>query len=159
MFNDQIIRTPINGTAALVVNQKGCVDELTPEQERACIISRLRNLKEESSLLPKKDGRRVEIGLQIQSLELRIKDLRTKMKKVNINSSNRGDFSNCVFNVMRDQLSVFQYKQIIRLAEDMHRKELENNKECFSCGDEFEAEERNDRDEGYFCDECLTDRR
>lgn len=27
---------------------------------------------------------------------------------------------------------------------------------CFSCDKEFEAEPVNDRDEGWFCDECLV---
>ena len=33
---------------------------------------------------------------------------------------------------------------------------MPDKKECFSCEKEFELEEHNDRDEGYFCDECLV---
>ena len=29
-------------------------------------------------------------------------------------------------------------------------------KSCFSCEKEFQPEENNDRDEGWFCDDCLT---
>jgi hypothetical protein len=27
---------------------------------------------------------------------------------------------------------------------------------CFSCDEVFELEDQNDRDSGYFCDECLV---
>ena len=44
-------------------------------------------------------------------------------------------------------------------AGDIHGVTLTDSKECFSCEKEFEPEEHNDREQGYFCDECLTDRR
>ena len=29
---------------------------------------------------------------------------------------------------------------------------------CFSCDKQFELEDHNDRDEGYFCDDCLENK-
>jgi len=36
--------------------------------------------------------------------------------------------------------------------------EPESKVQCFSCEKEFELEEHNDRDQGYFCDECLDNK-
>lgn len=38
---------------------------------------------------------------------------------------------------------------------DNIRNAQETDKTCTSCGKAFEAEEVNDREEGYFCDSCL----
>jgi len=30
------------------------------------------------------------------------------------------------------------------------------NTSCFSCDIDFEVEDQNDREEGYFCDDCIV---
>ncbi len=47
----------------------------------------------------------------------------------------------------------------LRAAADLIESKLDKTNDCFSCDKRFEVEDHNDRDEGYFCDDCLTDRR
>jgi len=115
---------PINGTAARVTSQKGCTVELTPDQERESIVAHVKQIDERIKLLPKSSDKRKKLGLKKFELCEQIKVLNIKRKKIGVGPANRQDFIDCVFDVMKDQLSLFQYKQIMRLSEDLYREDL-----------------------------------
>lgn len=120
---------PINKSAALVTNQKGCEDEITAEQERQSILDHIKQIEAKISTLRKSDQERKELGVRKLKLQQRITILNKKMRKVGIGPHNRNDFTDCVFQVLKDRLSNDEYRRIIRLAEDLYREtklELEN---------------------------------
>jgi hypothetical protein len=132
MFNDNLIRRPVNGTAAIVASQKGCSTELTPEQERENIISHMEQVDEQIKNLPsnmkKKDPIKKKLGLRKFELCNQLAEVNLKIKKININKLTRDDFQDCVFHVMKEQLSSFQYRRIIKSAEILYQKDLNSAK-------------------------------
>ena len=121
-MNDIYGLEPINGTAAIVTGQNGCADELTPKQERKNLIDHVNQLEAVLMLLPKKNKERKLLGLKKLKLCKEISMLNERMKKVKIDHTNRGEFSDCVFDVLREQLSPFKYKQIMRLSRELYIK-------------------------------------
>lgn len=124
MFNDNIIRTPINKTAAVVTGQKGCHDELTPQQERESITGRLRQIDSEIVLHPKKSKERVALGLEKFRLQVVTNELNKKIKDVNIELSTRQDFTDCVFSAMKESLTTFKLNEVMSLASRLYEQEL-----------------------------------
>lgn len=110
---------PINGTAAIVTGQKGCTDKLTYEQERRSIIDHVNQLDDKIAVLKKSDPKRKTLGLEKHKLQGRLKNLKEKMKTFGAGKANRNDLCDCVFDVMREQLTPFKYKQIMRLAREL----------------------------------------
>lgn len=113
MFNDNIIRRPVNGTAARVVGQKGCVDELTPEQERDSIIDHLKVVDIEMLSLPKKDKHRKVLGIKRFKLCTRLSELKKQMKIFGFGTDNRIDQLDYVINSMTKHLTTMQYRRIM----------------------------------------------
>ena len=121
MFNDNIIRTPINGTAAIVTSQSGCLDYETAQQEKDRILDRVNFLS--SKINERKNGeRRSEIhkayGKERAALCLEISVLNKHLKRRGFGDENRVDHMDCVYSVMKEQLSDFQYKNIMKLARE-----------------------------------------
>lgn len=120
--------TPINGTAAVVTSQGGCTDELTPKQERENLIEYVKQIDVAIMTLPKgseqSNKKRKTLGLKKLELCKEISKLNGKMEKFSIGIDGRDAFVDCVFTVMREQLSKFQYKQIMRLSRDMYSSDL-----------------------------------
>tara|TARA_R110000772_G_scaffold267502_2_gene391720 strand:- start:136 stop:519 length:384 start_codon:yes stop_codon:yes gene_type:complete len=116
--------TPINGTAAMVTNQKGCADKLTPKQERENLISHVKQVESLLLTFPKGSKERSRLGLKKLELCSEISKLNEKMGKFSIGIDGRAAFVDCVFTVMKDQLSDFQYKQIMRLSREMRSNDL-----------------------------------
>ena len=125
MFNDPIIRTPINGTAARVASQKGCTDKLTTKQERDNLVSHANQLEAELLTLPKKSKKRKELGLKKLVVCQEISAINAKMKKLNIEATGRDEYVDCVFHIMKEQLSPYKYKQIMKLARELRNNDLE----------------------------------
>ena len=125
MFNDNIIRRPINSTAAIVSSQSGCSDSLTATQERDQKVDRLNQLKLHLLTLKKKSKLAKSVGVEIFNLCSEISELNKKIKKLNIKESERLDFHNCFFRVVRQQTTKLQYERFIKLAHEM----LSNNKD------------------------------
>ncbi len=115
---------PINKTAAVVTSQKNCSEQLTAEQKRASIIDHIRQIEEEIKTLKKSDKKRKKLGVRKFELQQEISKLNKSMGKIGIGESNRSDFADCVFDVLRDNLSPFEYKRIIRLAEELYKETL-----------------------------------
>ena len=117
---------PINGTAARVTGQKGCYDTLTEDQERVSIIDRAAQIENEMKVFKKNDPKRKALGLEKLALQDRLRELNLKVKNIRIASHHRDDFCDCVFFIMKEQLSAFQYKQIMRLARELHTKDTKD---------------------------------
>ena len=92
--------TPINGTAAMVTNQKGCADKLTPKQERENLISHVKQVESLLLTFPKGSKERSRLGLKKLEFCSEISKLNEKMG------------------------SDFQYKQIMRLSREMRSNDL-----------------------------------
>lgn len=116
--------TPVNGTAAKVTNQKGCTDELTPKQERKNLIDHVKQIEVLIMTLPKNSKERKALGVKKLELCKEISQLNKKMEKFDIGIDGRDNFVDCVFTVMKEQISNFQYKQIMKLARDMYREDF-----------------------------------
>lgn len=130
MNNDVYLCTPINGTAARVVGQGGCSNELTLRQRKESLVDRINQIVKEVVLLPKKSKERKALGIETQKINKNINEINVKIKHLQIGFDGRGDLTNCVYRVMREQLTPFQYKQIMRLARELYGddlKERENN--------------------------------
>jgi hypothetical protein len=121
---------PINKTAAIVVSQSGCSDELTPVQKRDNIVSRMKQIDNQieilSKTMTKKNPARKKLGLEKFQLCHDLKEIKLKIKEINIKEATRKDFYDCVFESMKENLSTFKYKQIMSLAESMYSKSLIN---------------------------------
>ena len=113
MFNDNLIRVPINGTAARVAGQKGCVDELTAEQERLSILDHLKVADQEMLALPKKDKRRKELGVKRALLCSRISELNKSLKVYGFGDDNRDHHLDYVINAMKKHLTNMQYRRVM----------------------------------------------
>ena len=127
MFNDLIIRTPINGTAAKVVSQKGCVDELTPQQERDSVLDHIRQVEDQIDKRKKGEARTDEhkaLGLKKASLCERLSELNEKLKRFGFGDENRIDHIDCVYSVLKEQLTAYQYKRIMALAMELYQSDL-----------------------------------
>jgi hypothetical protein len=116
--------TPINGTAAVVTNQKGCKDELTPKQERESLINHVKQVEALLMTLPKGSKERKCLGMKKLELCAEISKLNEKMGKFSIGIDGRDDFVDCVFTIIKEQLSSFQYNQVIRLSRELHARDL-----------------------------------
>ena len=116
--------TPINGTAALVTGQGGCSDTLTPKQERESLIDHVNQIDVLMLTLPKTSKDRKVLGATKLELCKEISELNAKMKKFSIGIDGRDSFNDCIFAVMKEQLSKFQYKQILKLAREMYQEDL-----------------------------------
>ena len=123
-MSDIYARTPVNGTAAAVTSQKGCVDELTPKQERENLISHVKQVESLLLTLPKGSKERNHLGIKKLELCNEIGKLNEKMGRFSRGIDGRAAFVDCVFTVMKDQLSDFQYKQIIKLSREMYSSHL-----------------------------------
>tara|TARA_R110000850_G_C9641881_1_gene433379 strand:+ start:128 stop:523 length:396 start_codon:yes stop_codon:yes gene_type:complete len=116
--------TPINGTASVVTNQKGCTNELTPKQERENLISHVQQVEALLMTLPKGSKERKSLGLKKLDFCNEIRKLNEKMSKFSIGIDGRDAFVDCVFAVMKEQLTDFQYKNIMRLSRELYSSDL-----------------------------------
>ena len=121
MFNDNIIRTPINGTAERVTSQSGCALEESNEQKRDVLLSRLKFIECEISkrgVGEFKTPTHKAYGMEKLNICLEISSLNEKLKRKSTLSKERELHIECVHAVMKEQLSSFQYKNIIKLARE-----------------------------------------
>ena len=124
MFNDNIIRVPINGTAARVSSQSGCLDEQTPAQERESIQDHLAVIEVEMLALPKNSKQRKSLGAKKAMLCSRISELKKKMKILGFGTENRVDQLDYVISAMKLHLSDMQYRRIMSKAFAMSQEDL-----------------------------------
>ena len=125
MFNDNIIRTPINGTAAMVAGQKGCVDDPTPQQEKDSILGYLKVADAEVQTLPKSSRRRKELGVERAKLCLALSNINKKLKVFGFGVDNRIDQFDYVMHSMKKHLTTMQYKRIMADAFSQSQKDQE----------------------------------
>jgi hypothetical protein len=125
MFNDNVIRTPINGTAAMVAGQKGCVDEPTPQQEKDSILGYLKVAEAEAQTLPKSSSRRKELGAERARLCLVLSNINKKLKVFGFGADNRIDELDYVTHSMKKHLTKMQYKRIMSDAFSQSQKDQE----------------------------------
>ena len=121
MFNDIIIRTPINGTAAIVTSQSGCLDYETAQQERDRLLTRANWLVGKMNDRKKGEAKSEEhkaYGKEREFICLEISVLNKHLKRRGFGDENRADHMDCVYSVMKEQLSNFQYKNIMKLARE-----------------------------------------
>ena len=121
MFNDNIIRTPINGTAAIVTSQSGCLERETAQQERDRLLTRYNWLEDKINDRKKGEAKSEEhkaYGKERYALCLEMSALNKQLKRRGFGDENRVDHMDCVYSVMKEQLSNFQYKNIMKLARE-----------------------------------------
>ena len=110
--------TPINKAAANVTNQAGCTTELTGEQLRDNLVSKLKSLVSEASALPKKSTERNKINKKITETNKAISEIRPKAKCKGVE----------VFfiSVARENLSKFEFNRWMTVASDRFRASQNN---------------------------------
>jgi len=109
-MKDIFTRTPINGTAATVVGQAGCVtaDKLTNEQERENLLAQVLRWQEEIKTLPPKSDERKKIGRKIAAANNRINELKSvKYTK---------DLSHYILDIVKETMPRPQWKRIVEEA-------------------------------------------
>ena len=116
MFNDNIIRTPINGTAARVASQGSCSEDQTLLQQRENLASRIHQLSGQMFSLKKGTGAYDIVKAKKVSLEHEISDLNNSLKGV------RKGLLDYIFQEMRVQLTQNQYSKIIESAKEKLQK-------------------------------------
>ena len=106
---------PVNKSASLVTSQAGCSEseELSPEQERECLVSRFTQVHREIAGLPKKHEHRKLLGLEILSLQDKITEANLKIKCSNVE---RVDISRYIIKICRERLGAYRWKSIIAEA-------------------------------------------
>ena len=122
IFTDNIARSPINGTAAKVSSQGGCLDSESLEQKRDRLLSRANWLLGKIGERKKGEVKNEEhksYGKERMDICLELSALNKQLKRHTFGEENRADHMDCVYSVMREQLSEFQYKNIMKLAREM----------------------------------------
>lgn len=119
MFNDNLIRRPVNSTAAIVSSQSGCSDSLTAKQKKDSAVDRVNQLKAEIKSMPKSSKARKVKGIEIFNITQSIMELNLIIKRANIKEAERLDFFDCFFRVVQDQTTKLQYDRFMMLAHEM----------------------------------------
>jgi uncharacterized protein YxjI len=106
---DIYTRAPINKTAAMVVSQSGCSEELTDAQRRDSLVARWKYLKGRLPQLPKNCDLRKKIGKEMVAIQNQITELRPRHKV-------RG-LQEYIVDVLKERYTKYQWEQIIEEAE------------------------------------------
>ena len=103
-------RTPLNREAASVTSQSGCAsdDTLTDEQMRENLVEKWKALHDKIIVLPKKSKERKALGKELMDLQNQISAIRPKRKCP--------EFRGHVMDVIREELSAYQFRRIIDIA-------------------------------------------
>ena len=124
MFSGDVARTPINSVAAKVASQKGCVSEVTPQQEKDSALARLDQVHIELKAAPRGSVEKKRLGAENLALTTRVGELNKKLRVINRGDRDREKFLECLFHVLGEQLTPFHYKRIMRLAREKQENEL-----------------------------------
>jgi len=105
-----IDRQPVNKTAALVTSQSGCASDgtLSDEQMRENLVSQIKSIDSKIVLLKKGSKERKLLGKEKARIALVINKIRPSRKCKNLN-----DY---IIEVLREELTPFQFKSIINKA-------------------------------------------
>lgn len=90
------------------------VEDLTPEQERDCIVQAKKRVQSVLQSLPKKHPDRKRLGQLQYELDKRINQIRPKMRCKGI--------ENYVMDVLRTELTKFQFDMLMRKAKKLRAK-------------------------------------
>ena len=110
MNNEIYGMRPVNKTAGIVTGQSGCAsdDTLTDEQKRENLVAIIKMMDGQLKSLKKGTKERKALSLEYRKICLAINELRPKKKTPGV--------ENYVIDVLRDELSQFEFKRIFTLA-------------------------------------------
>lgn len=91
------------------------VEDLTPEEERDCIVQAKKRVQEVLENLPKRHPERKQLGQLQYELDKRINQIRPKMRCKGI--------ENYVMDVLRNELTNFQFDLLMQKAKKLRAKD------------------------------------
>ena len=119
---------PVNGTAAMVASQKGCVDDVTLEQERDSIIDRIKQIEGVLRLRVAGEPKTNEwksLGVEKWELQQRLGEIKKALKIHGFGDENRVDHLDYVISAMKLHLTDMQYRRVMDKAFSMYNKDNE----------------------------------
>ena len=110
---------PINKTAAIVTSQSGCASDgtLTADQERENIVSRIKQLDMLIANAPRNSEERKALGIDKFNLCTKVKELKL------MPSTKKVFLSDYIIQLAKEELTSFQWKRIVKRAEEMLSKQ------------------------------------
>jgi hypothetical protein len=121
MLTDLADRAPINKSAALVVNQSGCNDQMTIDDERDCLCRALRGVERQIITLTKDDDLRKSLGLKKLELQTKISKLNKIKKMLSVADRNLDQY---IVNVCKSNATKAQWNEILCKARALKAMEL-----------------------------------
>lgn len=125
-----ITSDPVNGTAAIVTNQKGCVHSMSAEDRRDSLLRALNAANIELRDWPKGHPVRDQIGQRIYSLHSEISEMKKKIRKRNIQRSKERktqksrELAHYILDECRSRVGEQEWKEIVCIAK--HSKERDS---------------------------------
>lgn len=92
---------------------------MTPEQERDCLVARIKQIDNELTSLPKKDLKRKDLGKLKFEIQAAITAIRPKMKCKGIEAY--------VMDVLRDELMPYEWDLLMQKAKARHAADIEKS--------------------------------
>jgi hypothetical protein len=118
---DIYLRVPVNRTAALVTNQRGCNDDPSLEDQRDCLIRALAAIEQRILSLPKNHDWRKDLGVKKQEVQA---ELSLINKRIKINNVLSRDINEYVLQICKASTPRDKWLSILKRAEAMKQDEL-----------------------------------
>jgi len=124
-MKDIYSKAPINKTAALVVNQHGCISHegLTLKQQKDVLCKKYHEVEDKISRFHKKTPERAAIGRQLTRIRNEIIEINRK-----IGHKKRGELTDYIIKIIKKRMTKTQWNQLLDEAENLKIKELNNSK-------------------------------